>query len=81
VVSTSSAPAPAMLTNSIAGNQLTLAWPAGQGWRLLAQTNSRAVGLTTPTNTWYQVAPASSNTATFTIEKTNPTVFFRLIYP
>jgi autotransporter-associated beta strand protein len=75
------APLPTTLTNSITGNQLTLSWPAGQGWRLLSQTNARSVGLTTPTNNWYEFAPAASNTVTISIEKTNPTVFFRLMYP
>ncbi|MDR3458377.1 MAG: autotransporter-associated beta strand repeat-containing protein [Verrucomicrobiae bacterium] len=68
------------LTNSVSGNVLTLSWPVDHiGYRLLVQTNSLANGLGT---NWVTV-PGSTNvsTASFTINPTNGTVFYRMIYP
>ena len=74
---------PTNLTASISGGTLTLAWPATHlGWFLQAQTNTLSVGLTTPTNTWFDVAGSdSSNTNVININAANPTVFYRLRMP
>jgi len=69
-----------VLTNSLSGNTLTLAWPADHlGWRLEVQTNSLSAGLGANWFTW----PNSTNVTTVPIplSPANPTVFFRLVYP
>ena len=73
------------LTNSYASGSLKLAWPLDHtGYRLQAQTNSLATGLTT---NWVTVSnvgslnPSQTNQVTIPISTTNPTVFFRLVYP
>jgi autotransporter-associated beta strand protein len=69
-----------VLTNSVSGGTLTLAWPADHlGWRLEAQTNPLTTGLGANWFTW----PGSTNVTTesITINPANPTTFFRLIYP
>ena len=70
---------PGTITNSISGNTLTLTWPAGQSWRLEAQTNSLTTGLS-PTG-WSSVSGVSDGSATMTVDASKPTVFYRLIYP
>jgi hypothetical protein len=57
-----------------------LAWPAPRiGWRLLAQTNSLTKGLGT---NWVAVASATTtNTVVIPINRTNASVFYKLIYP
>jgi autotransporter-associated beta strand protein len=74
---------PTNITFTASGGSLNLSWPASHlGWILQAQTNSRAVGLTTPTNTWFDVAGSASLTNTsITISPADPTVFFRLRKP
>jgi autotransporter-associated beta strand protein len=72
------APSPATLTNSVSGATLTLSWPAGQGWRLQEQTNSRSVGLRT---NWVYVTDSSVSITNITVDKTKPTTFYRLVYP
>ena len=70
------------LTNSVSGNSLVLAWPADHtGWRLQTQTNSLAIGLTNR-SVWITI-PGSTNTnsVTFPVVKTNPPVFYRIVYP
>jgi autotransporter-associated beta strand protein len=66
------------LTNSISGMSLNLSWPAGQGWRLQAQTNSLNIGIS---NNWVYVTDGSVNTNSVTVNPTNPAVFYRLTYP
>ncbi|MCU0785573.1 MAG: autotransporter-associated beta strand repeat-containing protein [Verrucomicrobia bacterium] len=68
---------PATLTNSVSGGVLSLSWPAGQGWRLQAQTNALTVGLYT---NWVDAADSSVSSTNYPINRTNPTVFYRLIY-
>ncbi|MFN3410144.1 MAG: hypothetical protein ACK45B_14205, partial [Limisphaerales bacterium] len=71
---------PTNLTATVAGTTMTLSWPASHtGWSLQAQTNSAATGL----GTNWVVVPGSSatNVVSITINPTNPTVFFRLVYP
>jgi autotransporter-associated beta strand protein len=76
-VKASVAPAAATLTYTLNGSQLVLNWPAGQGWRLLVQTNSLATGLGA---NWFNV-PGATPPYTNTVNRANPTVFFRLTYP
>ena len=74
---------PTNITATVAGNQLTLIWPTTHlGWILQSQTNALSVGLTTPTNTWFDVIGSdSSNTNVININPANPTVFYRLRMP
>jgi autotransporter-associated beta strand protein len=74
---------PTNLTYSVSGSTLTISWPADHiGWILQSQTNSLGTGLTSPGNTWFDVAGSSaSNTSVFTINPANPTVFYRLRAP
>lgn len=74
---------PTNITSSVSGNTLTLSWPSDHiGWRLTTQTNALSIGLTTPTNTWFDVSGSSTtNSVDITIDPTQPTVFFRLVYP
>jgi fibronectin-binding autotransporter adhesin len=71
---------PTNITTVVAGNQMTLSWPADRiGWRLQAQTNSLALGLGA---TWFNVAGSQlTNQVIVPINPANPTVFYRLIYP
>ncbi len=71
---------PTNIVTSVAGNQLTLAWPADHiGWKLQSQTNSASAGIST---NWSDVAgSAATNQMTFTIDPANPTVFYRMTYP
>ena len=77
-VASSGPTGPATITNSISGSTLSLSWPAGQGWRLVSQTNSLSTGLGT---TWYTVPGVSGNSATITVNPSQPTVFYELVYP
>jgi autotransporter-associated beta strand protein len=69
---------PAYLTNSVSGGHLNLSWPAGQSWRLEMQTNSVATGLST---NWTDVTPGTASSTNIPINVSQPTVFYRLIYP
>jgi hypothetical protein len=69
---------PAFLTNSVSGNVLSFSWPAGQGWRLQAQTNNINTGIS---NNWVYVTDGSVSSFNVTISPANPTVFFRLRFP
>jgi autotransporter-associated beta strand protein len=83
VVAQSYAMYPTNINASVSGSTLTLTWPTTHlGWILQSQTNALSVGLTTPTNTWFDVPGSSaSNTNTITINAANPTVFYRLRLP
>ena len=65
-----------VLTSSVSGNQLTLAWPASyQGWILEAQTNSL-------TGTWVPVAGTGlTNQIAIPIDPAQGSVFFQLVPP
>jgi autotransporter-associated beta strand protein len=71
---------PAQITNSISGSTLSLTWPAGQGWRLVSQTNSLSTGLN-PSGAWGTVPGVSDGSAGLVIDPTKPAVFYRLVYP
>jgi len=71
---------PTNIVVSVTNNQLFLTWPADHiGWQLQAQTNSRAVGIST---NWVNVSGSTStNQIVVPINLTNGSVFYRLIYP
>jgi autotransporter-associated beta strand protein len=71
-------PLVATLTNTVVGNTLQLSWGANSGWRLLAQTNSG--GINTPSTNWYPVT-TSGNSISIPMDTTQPSVFYRLVYP
>ncbi len=69
---------PDYLTNSVSGNTLSLAWPAGKNWILQWQTNSLNTGYGT---NWNDVAGSTGYSATnITVNPAEPAMFFRLIY-
>jgi autotransporter-associated beta strand protein len=60
---------------------LTLDWPlANLGYRLLAQTNNLAAGVSANLSDWGAV-PGSQATNTLSISTTNQNEFFQLVYP
>jgi len=67
------------LTATVNNGNLTVAWPAAyQGWRLLAMTNSVAVGWSNNWFTW----PGSTNVTAVSVPlQAAPTAFFRLAFP
>ncbi len=71
---------PATITNSITGggSTLSLAWPAGQGWRLQMQTNSLTTGLGT---NWTYITDGSASSTNITVNPAKPAVFYRLANP
>jgi len=69
---------PGTITNSYSLGVLSLSWPAGEGWRLQAQTNSLSSGLGT---NWVYVTDYSVSSTNTTINPANPSVFYRLTYP
>lgn len=71
------APPAAALGASVSGTQLTLDWPAGQGWRLQVQTNGISTGIST---NWVDVSGATPPYG-IGLDALNPTVFYRLTYP
>jgi hypothetical protein len=68
------------ITASLVGNQLRLSWPSDHtGWHLQIQTNAPGIGLGT---NWVTISGTdASNAYTNTIDTTQGSVFFRLIYP
>ena len=73
-------PTPTSLTSQLAGNQLTLIWPADHlGWTLQAQTNSLSTGLGV---NWVNVPGSGAVTSqTLTVDPAAGSVFYRLVYP
>jgi hypothetical protein len=74
---------PTNIVASVSGTNLTLFWPLDHtGWRLLAQTNNLASGISRNTNDWGTVSgSASTNMIIVPIDRTKKTGFYRLIYP
>jgi autotransporter-associated beta strand protein len=68
------APTPVPITNNLSGRTLILTWPAGQGWRLVSETNLTS-------NSWVTVPGYTDGIYTNTIDPTTPRMFYRLIYP
>jgi len=68
------------LTNSVSGGTLNLSWPTDHiGFRLEVQTNALSVGISSNWVTW--AGSSTTNAISVPLDVTNPTVFFRLIYP
>ncbi|HWD91526.1 MAG TPA: Ig-like domain-containing protein [Verrucomicrobiae bacterium] len=65
---------PATIVTSVAGQQLTLSWPADHtGWTLQTKTNSLTTG------SWYDVPGSTgTNEMVIPINPTGPPVFFRM---
>jgi hypothetical protein len=72
---------PAHLTNSVSGTTLSLTWPAGQGWRLVSQTNNLAAGLNPNPAAWGSVPGAGDGNAAISLDPSKPAVFYQLVYP
>jgi autotransporter-associated beta strand protein len=74
---------PTNIVTSVSGTHLIMSWPADHtGWRLLAQTNNLAKGLSTNPNDWGTVSgSANTNQVNVAIDPTKPTEFYRLVYP
>jgi autotransporter-associated beta strand protein len=71
---------PTKLNAFLSGSSLNLSWPTDHtGWRLLAQTNSRNLGNPSTWFTW--PGSATTNFMAVPVNTTNPSVFFRLVYP
>jgi hypothetical protein len=68
---------------SVLGGTLSLSWPADHtGWRLLAQTNHLAGGLSVNTNDWGTVAgSAATNNVSVVLDPTKAAEFYKLTYP
>ncbi len=75
---TSNIPVP--LIYQVSANGLEFSWPTDHtGWRLEAQTNSLATGLT---NNWATVPGSQeTNRVILSIDKASGSVFYRLVYP
>jgi hypothetical protein len=70
---------PINISLQLSSTSLTLNWPADHtGWRLQSQTNSLNAGLTT---NWWNVTGSNITNRWIVPIGTNPSVFFRLIYP
>jgi len=71
---------PTNITSTVAGNTLTLNWPADHtGWTLQVQTNSLSTGLGT---NWVRVSSSTTtNQVSIPIAPANGSVFYRLVYP
>jgi autotransporter-associated beta strand protein len=79
VISTAN-PTPTNITATFSGNQLNLSWPVDRiGWRLQAQTNPITIGLR---SNWVDVPGSTAvNSISVTVNPTNGSVFYRMIYP
>ncbi len=68
------------VTATPGSSQLQLDWPATHtGWRLEAQTNALAVGIS---GTWFTVSGSTaSNQMLLPVDSANGSVFYRLVYP
>ena len=71
-------PAATKLSFIQTGNSLNLSWPAGQGWRLQAQTNSLSTGLG---NNWAYLTDGNVSSTNIPLDPAQPAAFYRLSYP
>ena len=71
---------PTNLVAVVNGSNLELSWPTDHiGWRLQAQTNNLATGLS---GNWVDVAGTSTvNSVTNALNAANGSVFYRMVYP
>jgi fibronectin type 3 domain-containing protein len=71
---------PVNVSMLLSGGALTLSWPEDHtGWRLQAQTNGLATGLSTD---WFDVVGSSiTNSVSLPVDVNNGSVFYRLVYP
>ena len=71
------------LSWSFASGSLTLSWPADHiGWRLLAQTNNLATGVSTNLADWATVpGSTSTNQVVIPVDPAKPTSFYKMVYP
>ena len=74
-----SGPQPINASYNPSTGQLTLIWTPGLNWRLVSQTNNISTGLS-PTG-WSTVSGVSDGSAVIAVDPTQPTVFYRLVYP
>jgi autotransporter-associated beta strand protein len=65
---------PGSITNHLNGNQLSLSWPAGQGWKLQTTTNLAAPS-------WTYITDGSVSSTNITIDPAKPSGFYRLTFP
>jgi fibronectin-binding autotransporter adhesin len=74
---------PTNITATASGNVLALSWPADHtGWRLLAQTNNLAAGISSNPSDWGTVAGSTGiNQTNLTINPALPAEFYQLVYP
>jgi autotransporter-associated beta strand protein len=74
---------PPNITAIPSGGVLAISWPADHlGWRLLGETNSLSMGLTTNAADWFSVPDSASTNAVYlNIDPANGAVFYRLVYP
>lgn len=74
---------PTNIVFAVSGTNLNLSWPSDHtGWRLLAQTNNLANGLSSNTNDWATIiGSASTNQVSIPIDRAKLAGFYRLIYP
>jgi hypothetical protein len=72
---------PGTITNSVSGNTLTLTWPANESWRLVGQTNNLSTGLNPSPSAWFTVPGGVDGSNSITIDRGNPSVFYRLVSP
>ena len=74
-------PATVQITNHLNGNSLSLTWLAGQGWRLVIQTNSLSAGINPNPAAWSTVSGSPDGSYSITLNHTFPAVFYRLVNP
>ena len=69
---------PGIITNTFAGNNLTMSWSADRiGWRLVTHTN-----LAAPVASWVTVpGSAGVNTITVPVNTNGPQAYFRMVNP
>lgn len=75
--------APVSLIASLSSGVLIVSWPADHtGWRLLAQTNNLAKGVSENTNDWGTVAGSTTtNEISLPVNTGSQPEFYRLVYP